>query len=537
MLLARELFAKGDPAFVSELASCSDGRAMRRLALKWYADKRAFARRVLFDFADRAIDAGHARVVVKTLFKAALAAEDDELVLHFMVAFDRFTPRQLEEQRGEIVRVPLKREGHDAFSLFTRAYLARRAYRYFRDIGGVDSKRYARRMLQALPLYDDAHIPEPPRLLDCWSLCHILYGTSKHLASSSRRVNLRDGHALADLQPAPAFAKAWRGPRAFRGLVEVVRTGKSWFVRAWALDFIERAHTKRFTTVDSVLVRLLLASPHEEAQRLAALLIDHATGWAELALADWLELLAIDSPIAAPRIVALVEQHMRPDALDFAALVALAKSRLAPVALLGLRWAMERGLADEEALALAATLTGAEVEAVRSGAVAWLAPLLEEKKRSLVVRELVDSRFAPVRRRALELADHDTYRKEAMLHVAMAESPYGDVQDAFSKHLGDWQASLPEGSARQLWATLLMATRSGGRAKQRALRELTARLCERADDRAALLPLLAVLLRSVREPERRSALAALGRAAFTSPELRDEIARAIPELAFEEVGA
>jgi hypothetical protein len=41
---------------------------------------------------------------------------------------------------------------------------------------------------------------------------------------------------------------------------------------------------------------------------------------------------------------------------------------------------------------------------------------------------------------------------------------------------------------------------------------------------------MAIALRSVREPERRAALAAIGKAAFLQPCLRQPIAKHIPEL-------
>jgi hypothetical protein len=47
------------------------------------------------------------------------------------------------------------------------------------------------------------------------------------------------------------------------------------------------------------------------------------------------------------------------------------------------------------------------------------------------------------------------------------------------------------------------------------------------------LPLLGLALRSVRAPERRSALAAVARAAFQEPTLRAAIARDLPEISLE----
>jgi hypothetical protein len=70
----------------------------------------------------------------------------------------------------------------------------------------------------------------------------------------------------------------------------------------------------------------------------------------------------------------------------------------------------------------------------------------------------------------------------------------------------------------------------GGRAKRGALQQIAERIARRPVEAEALLPLLAVALRSVRAPERRTALAAVARAALREPRLRAAIARALPEL-------
>ena len=66
--------------------------------------------------------------------------------------------------------------------------------------------------------------------------------------------------------------------------------------------------------------------------------------------------------------------------------------------------------------------------------------------------------------------------------------------------------------------------------KQRAV-ALLARTVAREPARASeLLPLVGVLLRSVRPPDRRAALAAIAEAVYTNPELRPSVQAALPEL-------
>jgi hypothetical protein len=70
----------------------------------------------------------------------------------------------------------------------------------------------------------------------------------------------------------------------------------------------------------------------------------------------------------------------------------------------------------------------------------------------------------------------------------------------------------------------------GGRAKRGALNQIADRIARRPAEAEALLPLLAIALRSVRAPEQRTALAAVARAAIREPALRGAVARALPEL-------
>ncbi len=98
------------------------------------------------------------------------------------------------------------------------------------------------------------------------------------------------------------------------------------------------------------------------------------------------------------------------------------------------------------------------------------------------------------------------------------------------RHLVEREGTLAPETLRHVWATALLAIHRGGRAKRGALNQIADRLARRPDEAEALLPLLAIALRSVRAPERRTALAAVARAAFREPRLRAAVARSLPEL-------
>ena len=303
--------------------------------------------------------------------------------------------------------------------------------------------------------------------------------------------------------------------------------------RSW----LEQAHKKRLRALSLDELRPLLASQHGEAQALGAKLLDKLDGWEQVPVSTWLELLSLDNPQALTRLAALMERHVTPDRLTLTQCLLLSQSRIAAIAELGLRWAMKKGLHSEDDVTAAAALASAELQQIREQGLRWLKPSLVEQQRSLLLRELVDSRYPDVREVALEVSAEAPYQDDARFHAALAESPYGDVTDVLSQRLEEWHDRLDPSSLKHLLATVLLGVRRGGRAKRRSLRLLAEGAMANPERAAEMLPLVAVMLRSVREPERRAALGTLARAAAANDELRALVCKSIPELSFEEIAS
>src|SRR5205823_1973982 len=112
------------------------------------------------------------------------------------------------------------------------------------------------------------------------------------------------------------------------------------------------------------------------------------------------------------------------------------------------------------------------------------------------------------------------------------ETPYDDVRFALVADLKS-RATLPGSSANSLvllWSSVLLGIHRGGRAKLIALRQISDAVARDPHDAAALLPVLAVAIRSVRPPEARTGLAAVVGAVERAPALTDDVARFLPEL-------
>ncbi|WP_437723993.1 hypothetical protein [Sorangium sp. So ce861] len=549
-LLLDERFEAGDDRFVDEVLASEAGRKLKALAPRWYADRRPFARRALLRYIDDGCDRPHHRAIVKTLYKLAEQAEDDEVIGHFMVAFDRLVRRKLvkvprydwqtrtsheepwlvNDTRAPVCLAPGDVES-PRFSMRTRHYLRRRAFRYFRRLGRRDAARYGRAIRAALALYRDEHLDRPERLLDAWGLLHALYWGSPALERLPRGVRLAEGAALAELEPAPLYPEAWQG--AFDGVLGLVTAARSRAVRSFAIALLGRAYAAELRGLSVARVRALLESPHDEVQTFAAGLLQQIPGLEGLPIADWLALLQTENAAALAFLCEAVVKHVAPARLSLAECVDLARARAAPVAELGLRWVKTKPVKTAADLDTIARLATAGAPRVREEAVAWLIDALRSSPHSRAehVRDLLDARHEDVRAAGLELFESDArFRDDTGLWAALSETPHADARAFLIRHLTARKAALAPEALRHVWAAALLAVHGGARDKRAVVRQIADRVVARPGEADALLPLLGVALRSVRPPERRAALGALARAAFRAPALRDAIARRLPEL-------
>ncbi|CAN5524198.1 hypothetical protein BH10PLA2_BH10PLA2_32610 [soil metagenome] len=72
------------------------------------------------------------------------------------------------------------------FSVPTRRYLRRRAWRYFRKLGQADAARYRKAAVNYLKRYTDRDVDSDIHLLDNWGLVHTLFGKSPALVHPAR---------------------------------------------------------------------------------------------------------------------------------------------------------------------------------------------------------------------------------------------------------------------------------------------------------------------------------------------------------------
>ena len=551
-----ELFEAGDDRFLEEVLKSRSDKKLRSLAGKWLQDPRPFARRMLLAYVDDGCDRPNHRPLVKAIFKHAEKAADDELMGHFLCAFDRIVRRKLIKRSRydfqtrtttdlyelkEMPRIPRSSPkdpkaaqwipNSDRFSLKTRHHLRRRTWRYFRKIGYRDAARYGRAIRAALRLYDDASLATGEALIDSWGLVHALYWGSEVLDRHPMGVKVKDGRTLAELKPAPIFVPAWQGHVA--EVLDLIAGAGARTVRAAAIDILRQHDAPALRKLPAAAVRRLLSSVHDEVQAFGVEVLRGTEGIENLPLDEWLQLLSLRSVVVAPLVAELVQKHVSPDRLSLEQLVTLAGAPVAPIAELGLRWTRARPVRGAD-LPVLIKLARAPVAAVRAEAAAWLLQLFTLNEREATpehLRELLDSRYADVRALSLRRMEQDPrFTDSAPLWRALAESPYDDARSFLVKHLDRRLSALEPASLPHVWATTLLAVHRGSRAKGAAARQVADRIASKPAEADALLPLLGHALRSVRATERVAAVAALSRAAFQAPQLQDAIARRLPEL-------
>jgi hypothetical protein len=577
-LLVDESFASEDDQFVDHVRMVTAPTYLAAMADRWKKDPRAWARRQIFKYLALPLDrAGH-HCVVKRLFKQAEASRDHELMAAFLVAFDRLVRRQrrmryrynfqtrwssqeevLFAPRDQILATAKGREARNPrtgeriyvpgflrvpmhgrlFSYRTRGYLRRRACRYFRRMGFQQPSEYPQAVAAALALYRDDDAARGENILDNWSLMHIAFRRSPVLQFKRTRVEVTDGRSLGELAAAPQFENLWKKPESTAVLLKLLTQADSRLVRVWAMQLLKRDHAPTMQAITARQLLALLNHADEEVQQFGAGLLETLSGADSWPIATWLELLETRSVTALATICQVMNQRVSPKRLSLEQCVALACARATPVARLGLSWLRSRPVSGSEDRATIGRLAGVQCEAVGAEVAEYALSILGSPQayRMEEVSPFFDSLNASVRRGAWEwLTPPSPGYDDAELWSRLLETPYDDVRLRLVEELNkrtretDGPAALNRQDVSMVWATVLLGVHRGGRAKLKALRQISQAIAEQPDRAARLVPVLAVAIRSVRPPEARAGLSAILSAVSARPELEATLARCIPEL-------
>lgn len=427
------------------------------------------------------------------------------------------------------------------FSLSTRKYLRRRAWRYFRRLGRTAPHRYIPAVTDALLLYRDADAANGLALLDNWGLMHILFRFSPVLVPNVDGWQVAPGRSLAELEPAPRYETLWAAnPRA---LVDLLLRAPSRPVRGWAVRRTRR-DPEAVVAVFPLEERLaLLADDDPEVVALAGDLLRDDPGLANVPPARWLALAQTASPAALGLLCELVERHVRPEDVSLAEAVRLAVARPLPLARLGLTWLQSKAPQNAADCQTVLQLLEAQAEPLRAEILAWTRKALAQSPEFQPdwVQLWLDSRHEDVRTEGWRwLESESRVRDDVATWQRLLESPYDNVRLALVAKLDERtrgadlhrlrQGELDPELLRLLWASVLLNVQRGHRAKPHVIGQLLQRAESHPADLPQLLPLLAVALRSVRGPEWRAGLSAVVKLAERDEATAALIGQTFPEL-------
>ncbi len=419
---------------------------------------------------------------------------------------------------------------HLLFSLPTRRYLRRRAWRYFRGVGKADPARYVKAAVGFLPRYTDADAGSDIHLLDNWGLAHALFHHSPALAFPAKGVAFAPGKTLADLAPAPWQGEAWAAhPEA---VFAVLLGANARAVRQWAA-WLLRAHHANWMANQPVATLLKLADHADpDLSALGFDLLDAAPDLAAVPVEEWLKRLDGDDLGKLQRLSDLLARLLDPARVSAADALRLAANRSKPVAAIGLSLLTRKTFAEADAPALL-PLVQADCGALRPDLLRWLRDTLAAfgPARPEWLTEFLDSKHADVRAAGWEWLAASPLRDDPAVWHRLVESPYDDVRGKLVAELSGRTAGADPDAVRLLWATVLLNVARGGRQKPGVVDRVVDRLAAHTDEADKLLPLLAVAVRSLRGPEFRAGLAGVVRLVETKPDLAEPVRQRFQELA------
>ncbi|HKI30390.1 MAG TPA: hypothetical protein VKA46_00765 [Gemmataceae bacterium] len=440
-----------------------------------------------------------------------------------------------EEYRRQLERCRL-------FSVATRRYLRRRAWRYFRKLGKEHPERYVAALAAALKGYRDEDVADGLALIDCWGLTHALFHHSPVLVSRRNGWGLAPGRGLSELTPAPSYEPLWRA--APRVLLELLREARSRPVRQWAVQMIRRDHAGVIRGLSSEELFGLLTHQDPAVVSLAAEVLRDFPDLSVLGVDRLLRLVEEPNPETLDVIAELLGARLGPERVTLEQAAHLAASRPLPAARLGFLWLRTKAPASEADCRALLALAEAQAEPVRAEMVRWARGLLSVSPHFQPgwVMEYLDSRHSDVRAEGWQWLEADErVRDNVEVWRKLLESPYDDVRlklvaalekrasggvDALRVEAGQ----LDDDLLRFVWASVLLNVQRGGRTKPVAVGQLVRRLGRRPDEARALLPILAVALRSMRGPEWRAGLAGVVALAERNADLRPLVMEMFPEL-------
>ena len=567
-LAVEEYFEAADDQFLPLLKKFQDVKTLGPFADRWAKDSRPWARQQIFKYLDFDWTVIGHQALIKRLFKAAEANHDLELLARFTVYFDRLTEHKIktkwhwdwqtraswqeEKLVSQTAKVPLQDvvtqtwagrtytyhvwtpPNAKYFSLPTRYYLQRRGWRYFRRMGFQLPDSYCKAIAQVLRQYHDKDVADGPKLLDRRTLLHACFRDERLLQFGPKAVTLRSGQSLSDLKASPRFPQLWKTENGFDVLWSLLTDAKSRLVRTWSKDMILQDHANRCAELPAEDILKLLAHPDEVIKQFAAELLSKSNRVAMLPIEQWLELLNTDDTTALETICNTMQKHVSADRLNLHDCVRLACAEPTSVAQVGFDFLREKSIRSATDLQQITGVANTSCFAIARSSAKWALDILGSKDNYQcdLVMPFFDSLQLPTREEAWNwlVAKDSPGKGDPTLYLRLLENPFADIRNKLVD-LMQRQSKLPGSQTESLvplWMTVLLGIHCGGRQKLKATKQLADAIGKDPAQAESLLPILVAAAQSIRNPESRSALAAITGLAVQSPEMAEKIMQQLP---------
>jgi hypothetical protein len=555
----QKCLADEDGRFVDEFRRCSLPAVLTEVLPSWLTDERPWAREQVKKYLLQETSSPGHDVVIKRMYKHFEQSGDPEILPLFLVFFDRLIRRRITRQRMSV----RKRKGSPAdegsrsgyqseqcaldsdkatrsenrpFRRRTRTYLRRRVWRYFRRLSYRDPSAYRQAIARALIHYQDSDFRCDEHVLDNWSLMHACYSHHPILQFTTAHTNLRAGASLASLTAAPFQPEIWKTSESIAELTELLRDAQSARVRNWAMEIIQRDHSESGHEFNPEQLLSLLTHNDSRVRQFAAAQAERHPRLASTSVTFWLYLAHKADAAVLPWLCRLIKRLVDPEQLETSQIVGLTTAEPTPLAELGLAWLKDRQaqtpLTSAEISSLAVAKCDALAAEICEWALAQLSALPACDADSIL--GFFDSASSPMRTAALTwLASATAHgNQDPALWSLLAESPWPDVRRPLAELLQVRARSTRNLNviADSVWCSILLSIHQGSRLKARAIEQIRIAIEQRPAQTDTLLPALAVAVRSLRAPERRSALAAIAGLLQSHPELHPEVQRHLPEV-------
>ncbi len=222
----------------------------------------------------------------------------------------KLDPRSYRDQSEPSESERKKLERFRLFSVPTRQYLRRRAWRYFRRLGQTYPERYVVAVSEALALYEDADVDSGLALIDNWGLIHALFHNSPVLASRRRGWIVAEDRSLSELEPAPIHEELWRS--APRALCDLMLRARCRPVRQWAVRMLGRHMAAARAAIGIEDILGLLAREDAEVVEFAVEWLRGADDLSAVPPERWLAVAETASPGAVETIAEIMGRQIAP---------------------------------------------------------------------------------------------------------------------------------------------------------------------------------------------------------------------------------